>query len=943
MRSFTLSVFFFTLLLSTAGSAQECEYELFLSGQLLNSWEGSSVTITVEGDATAYALEDVFSQSFPISVSDGDSITIEFTAGLTPTQVFYSLTDSQGGIVFEDGIFGAPEQGLVFEGNAACLSCPPIAFGSVEIEDVRAFQASLSWVPTDPQGATLIELGPAGFVPGTGEFETAGGASFTLTNLAEKTEYELYLAARCSNGDTSSFVGPFSFETPFAVDLGVSEILAPATGCDIGPADSITLIIQNFGGTPQTLVPFNFSVNQQTGGVSMPTDGVYTGVLGTDSTDIATFDAIFDTSEPGEYLFRIWTDAEDDSDRSNDTTELLVVNQPILSDFPYQEDFESNSGFWAPESAGDSPFSWEHGRPAGTAISTAVSGNNIWASNLQGDYNADEFSYLYLPCLDFSNVAQDPIISFFLNLDLEGCCDELFMELSTDGGDNWSRLGAFDTGFNWYNDANNAWWDGNAGVDGWRYVTQPLDTLAGMADVRIRFVLSSDFSVQNEGVGIDNLYLGSELAQDLAATNLPFAPLDEACGSSEQTVRMEIGNFGGSPVPAPQASYSVNGGPVVSESLSGTLLLPGDQTLYEFEQPFDASEPGTYVIKAWTNLPDDEYRGNDTLTYVYRVGYELPFLEDFEAGILPEDWAFSGNVSVGNTHNNESFVLFSNLYEGNPQISVETPLFGRVEAGDTLRFDYRYVSFPNGESPVFLINSDSLILELSTDCGATYDPQLVITGANHQPSLELQTVAVPLDSFVGESLRARFRAVHGNGDYYLDIDNVNVRRCPASLGLTAEVMDASGEQATDGVASIRPSQGRAPYTYTWSNGASGATLDSLAAGAYEVTVSDAFGCEDVIELDISITSTSAVLDNIGRVSLFPNPTTDQSTLQVRLRQPMDARIQVFNAVGQLLFEQRESKVLKGDFQLNLRPYDGGLYLVRIVAGGQSRTVKLLKR
>lgn len=49
--------------------------------------------------------------------------------------------------------------------------------------------------------------------------------------------------------------------------------------------------------------------------------------------------------------------------------------------------------------------------------------------------------------------------------------------------------------------------------------------------------------------------------------------------------------------------------------------------------------------------------------------------------------------------------------------------------------------------------------------------------------------------------------------------------------------------ACDGTASVTVSGGIAPYTYSWDNGGSTASVNNLCAGTYTVTVSDATGCE----------------------------------------------------------------------------------------------------
>lgn len=942
-RSFTFFTLFLTLLFTSTASAQDtCAYTLNLNGAFFGSWTGSSVTVSVNDDAANYNLAQFeLSNSFDIPVVEGDTITVTFNPGSFSFEVDYALLDPDGFTVFEDGIVGAPEAGEVFITLAVCPDCPAIDGATVDITDIRAFQADVSWMPVDLDGSTLLQFGPSGFVLGGGDFRTAGGALTTLTGLAENTAYDLYLAAICEAGDTSGFVGPFPFMTLFANDVGVTAVTSPITGCEIGVSDSIVLNISNFGGTPQTLIPFNFSVNGVTGGVSMPTDGIYTGVLGTDSTDIAEFDAAFDTSEPGKYLFKAWTDLEEDSDRSNDTTELLLVNLPVITEYPYAQDFEADDGIWYTESEGDVESSWAYGTPAGDALNGALSGNNAWVTNPSGPYNSNERSFLASPCFDFSGFGEDPVISFYLDLNTESCCDELWLEASTDDGETWAKVGAAGEGLNWYNDTFSNWWDGNGGVDGWHFVTNDLSGLAGEPNVRLRFVLSTDFTVEDEGAAIDNIYIGAQPEDDLAAAALPGVALG-VCGDSMQTVTIEVANTGNTLITNPEVSYSVNGGSVVTETIVSTLLFAGDQETYTFNQTFDSSTPGEYVIKAWADWATDVYSGNDTVTVVLdnTVG-DLPFLEDFESAEIPEEWTTVGNVIVGNGHNNASFVLYSNLWAFNNVITVETPQFGPIMDGDTLRFDYRYVDFSTGTIPTILTPEDSLVVELSTNCGATYETVRVITGDNHIPSAVLTEVAVPLEEYVGNFLRLRLRGIWANGDYYLDIDNINIRRC-GSLDLLAEVIDASGEATMDGSITVVPSGGVGPYEYVWSNGTSGPVLDSLSAGNYEVTVSDALGCEDILTVGVSITNTAEVIPQIGKVTLAPNPTLGQTTLQVVFLQPLDARIQVLNTMGQLLYEVRDSKVRTGNYPLDLSRYDSGMYFVRVIAGGQARTVKLIK-
>ncbi|MBK8623675.1 MAG: T9SS type A sorting domain-containing protein [Saprospiraceae bacterium] len=56
---------------------------------------------------------------------------------------------------------------------------------------------------------------------------------------------------------------------------------------------------------------------------------------------------------------------------------------------------------------------------------------------------------------------------------------------------------------------------------------------------------------------------------------------------------------------------------------------------------------------------------------------------------------------------------------------------------------------------------------------------------------------------------------------------------------------------TNGSATAQGSGGNGNYTYDWSNGASGRTVQNLAPGTYQVTVIDLQGCSEVSEVDIT--------------------------------------------------------------------------------------------
>src|SRR5690606_20838482 len=94
------------------------------------------------------------------------------------------------------------------------------------------------------------------------------------------------------------------------------------------------------------------------------------------------------------------------------------------------------------------------------------------------------------------------------------------------------------------------------------------------------------------------------------------------------------------------------------------------------------------------------------------------------------------------------------------------------------------------------------------------------------------------------------------------------------------VSDATCLGTCDGMASVTPSGGTAPYTYLWSNGATTSSTSGLCVGAASVTITDANGCNKVVnfnvtspsQLTVSTTTTDASCngDCDGTATATPN-------------------------------------------------------------------------
>jgi len=214
-----------------------------------------------------------------------------------------------------------------------------------------------------------------------------------------------------------------------------------------------------------------------------------------------------------------------------DANNCVITDSVILTinvcDFPYTENFENRAGGWITDGTNSS---WERGVPDGPTINSAASGDSAWVTNLSGDHNNNELSFVYSPVFDFTGFSE-PYISMSIWYDCEDDYDGANLQYSTDGGSSWQIVGVyFDgcfKGWNWYNkdgieslflgfnsnsNLANGWSgdDNGEGSGAWITATHDLPGLGGLSNVRFRFVFGSNESIVNDGFAFDSICIGSK-------------------------------------------------------------------------------------------------------------------------------------------------------------------------------------------------------------------------------------------------------------------------------------------------------------------------------------------------------------------------------------------------------------------------------------------------
>jgi len=385
-----------------------------------------------------------------------------------------------------------------------------------------------------------------------------------------------------NDGDLDMLVGEYygqlSYFENISVpnDLGVWSLQSPSSGCGLTDSENISVEVTNFGTDPQSGFTVSYQINGGT-----PTTEAFVGTLSPGESAVMSFTGTGDLSTIGDYNFKAWTNLVTDTYHENDTLfDFIIVNKPIISSFPYLEDFEDGAGGWF---SGGFPNTWELGTPGSGMINVAASGINAWKTNLTGTYEDNEQSYVESPCFDFSDML-NPAIRFNLWFVTEEDYDGATVLYSTDNV-SWNVLGAFGDPA-WFNTevidglmsfVPSSGWAGF--VDGYGQVSH-LTGLAGEPNVSFRIFFGSDGSVNDgDGVAFDD-----------------FEVYDEPIGVEQVTAMEEIQIY---PNPSNGVVHLLNAENTNVEvrSLIGELLFIEEISDNNSAIDLSAYAEGTYILK----------------------------------------------------------------------------------------------------------------------------------------------------------------------------------------------------------------------------------------------------------------------------------------------------------------------------------------------------------
>lgn len=632
--------------------------------------------------------------------------------------------------------------------------------------------------------------------------------------------------------------------SPYPNDVGVTAILDPISSCGLSSAQPVQVQIKNFGSTAAS----NFSVVIDTNGTVAHTETITATIPAGDSL-LYSFTGTLNMQRTAFYNLSAYTNLVSDSSRVNDSTIKVVENQPSFSPSPnaFSDNFEGVVNRWSTDGVNNS---WQLGTPSSANFNTVTSGANAYVTNLNGNYNNQETSYLYSPCFDFSAALGDPIVSFNLNHRTEPGFDRLVLESSIDGGLTWSVVnpgGVNPT--NWY--TNGApYWEGNSG--GWIPVENVLTGLGNQSSVNFRFKFTTDGSGVQDGVMIDDFSLRYPQPFDISlnAITYPSTSGVTLCGYATEGIIVEVENKGASSIDTVFMFYRVDNLPVVADTLVGPILTNSLRN-FVFSQKANFGTARNYSLSVWGVANNDGFSPNDSLLGRNIVGgpspssLSLPVFENFDA----PSWVRGGN-SGGATLIAAPWVRSP----ANPVATFTVPNFtwhpwnGTTGSGNTGPSsdhtghggNYMFIetsspastALPNPilESPcINLGNASGAIMEfwyhkygatqgdlfVEVNDGSAWSQLLVINGQTHTATTDPWLKAtINLNQYAGQRIKIRWRGTYGGsftGD--MAIDDVEIfEPIPQDGKISALISPVSGCTPTGTIVVEVENFGSAPLT-----------------------------------------------------------------------------------------------------------------------------------
>jgi hypothetical protein len=844
-----------------------------------------------------------------------DILSIPYSAtGLSTTGMVNDYDDldacGSASMVNEDFVFRfVPASDMQI--NIALLNTSIVNAGMLPFANIGLFITDKC--PDDPMATCIASVDGVQSNPSLSDINVLGG----------NTYYIIVSSANTLLGSTSNVNFDIEITKNMDHDLGITSVEVAPSSCDL--VESVVgCYITNNGLYAETGFELNYSIN---GG---PWNAqTYTEIINPTETVLFEFTNLASFPTVDEYEIEVVVVLGTDENPTNNISSVIRVRFPSYDAFPLTENFELNSGFWA---TGGTASSWEYGNPdellPELVINSAASGDYIWVTNLDGNTNTSEISYIESPCYDLSSLFLPTLdLKYWAAFSLFG--NSANVQASIDGGVNWTVTVAELTA-----------------TEGWENIIAQMPDLAGQSNVKFRINYTGGFLVAN-GIAIDDFGIKEAVLNDVGVTAI-LSP-NTGCGLSDiETVSIEVTNFGAQDQTDVAVNYSIDAG---ITWLAADQVVPfvaaGTTEYFMFTITANLSEIGGYGIYARTNHAGDEDNNNDEIYKSVLSQNTIPaddYTESFETGAAgwyaygensTMELAMPANTLISAAADGDyAWVTNASGFNHPQEISyLESPCFdftGMVNPKIKAMIQY--------ETTTFMAN---FYLEYSID-GYTWDTVsagLAATGWYGGGMISFGTwsgssegwiqVATDMAYLAGQS-SVKFRFVFNNGTFSMAdtegvaIDMINIYDCDV-------FPNAEFSYAVNGMEVSFIDESENAETWAWNFGdneffPSTSTEQNpmftyMMDGQYYVTLivtNECSSSEYGTYIDIT---TLNEINNSDIVSIYPNPTSSF----INIDNVAANKVEIIDATGKIVFE---SSVDSNNIRIDVSELPAGNYFIK---------------
>ena len=612
--------------------------------------------------------------------------------------------------------------------------------------------------------------------------------------------------------DNDIFIDNINIKDLVPIDLGVTGVLAPAGAACYSAAETITVEIQNFGTATADFATLNTTVTVDVAG---PNVGSYSttlssGTLAPGATMMVDVTTTADLSQVGTNVFTAYTTIAGDGNALNDTTTFTVETAPTFS-VPYVEDFETftvgNPGVTAngwTVSNSTSSFGW-HVEQDGTQNSSGTgpiddhtTGGAVYMFTETSSGTQGTEYFLTSACLDLSGTTT-PQLAFWYHMfgDGMGTLEANVIRPGVDTTMVFSVSGQQQTAEN----------------DPWLQAIADLTAFAGeTVQLMFKGIRGIDFE---SDMAIDDVEVFQPLPADMGAIALLSPSVSPGCTGANETVEVQIRNFGTSAIDFTVDPVQVGvdiAGPLAqnfSTTVNTGTLPPGDTLDVIVTTAADLSASGTYSFTIFTILAGDGNSTNDTTTATVTPGaaVAVPYLETFDAGFPTtwqndpldsgEDWRHSsaGNTTYGpdavdHTTGSGRYMWVDDSSPNSNPINLITPCFSLTGLSNPVMEFWLWSQIEDA-------NQD-MILHLDLEVDGVWTNDIITPLASQGAAWVL--ISQSLTPYIGSTIRVRFRAEEVGTGFQHDIAIDDFRifdQQTDDLGVIAiDAPGAGGREAT---------------------------------------------------------------------------------------------------------------------------------------------------